>query len=422
MSMPKPGAKPSSHVRFQVVAFAVALAGVTYLDRVCISILAPSIMNDLGLDRIQMSYVFSAFTFAYAIFEIPTAWWADRIGSRRVLTRIVVWWSAFTMITGAMFNYWALLLVRFLFGVGEAGAWPNAARVFSRWIPARERGRVQGIFFAGAHLAGGLTPALVVWIAKVLHWRLVFLLFGFVGLAWAFFFYRWFRDEPREHLAVSPAERDMIERERGLPPSHAHGVWGEVFRTPSLWPLCTQYFANSYGFYFFITWLPTYLAKARGMQTAELALFSGLPLLLSVVADITGGITTDALSRRFGVRVGRCGVGASAYLLGAIVLAAGTSSADARTAGVMIAVAGALSMFTLAPSWATAIDLGGTNAAVLSATMNTAGQVGGILSPIVLAYIVEAYGDWSLPLYILAGLYLMASLSWLLIQPSRRTA
>jgi len=140
-----------------------------------------------------------------------------------------------------------------------------------------------------------------------------------------------------------------------------------------------------------------------------------------VIADITGGITTDALSRHFGVRIGRCGVGATAYLLGSIVLAAGTSSADARVAGVMIAVAGALSMFTLAPSWATAIDLGGSNAAVLSATMNTAGQVGGILSPIVLAYIVQAYGDWSLPLYILAGLYLMASLSWLLIQPSRRT-
>jgi MFS family permease len=419
MVLPDPGIKSSSHVRYRVVAFAVALAGVTYLDRVCISILAPGIMHDLQITPVRMSYVFSAFTFSYAIFEIPTAWWADRIGSRRVLTRIVVWWSAFTMLTGAVLSYPVLLLVRFLFGVGEAGAWPNAARVFSRWIPARERGRVQGIFFAGAHLAGGLTPGLVVWIAKLLHWRLVFVAFGFVGLTWAIFWYRWFRDEPREHSSVSPVERDLIEKERGLPPAHAHGAWGKVFRTPSLIPLCTQYFANSYGFYFFITWLFTYLREARGMQSAELAFFTGLPLLLSVIADITGGITTDALSSRFGVRVGRCGVGATAYLLGCVILAIGTASADARTAGVMIAVAGALSMFTLAPSWATAIDLGGSNAAVLSATMNTAGQVGGILSPIVLAQIVERYKDWNLPLYILAGLYLMASVSWLLIQPSR---
>ena len=409
-----------SRVRYRVVAFAVALAGVTYLDRVCISILAPSIMRDLDLSLRQMSYVFFAFSLAYGIFEIPTAWWADRIGSRSVLTRIVVWWSAFTMLTAAAFSYPALLAVRFLFGIGEAGAWPNAARVFSRWIPARERGRVQGIFFAGAHLAGGGTPILVAWIAARVHWRLVFLMFGCVGLIWAAFWYRWFRDEPRDHRDVSPAERDMIEAERGLPPAHAHGNWGRVFRTPSLLPLCMQYFANTYGFFFLIPWLPTYLVKGRGMASGELALFSGLPLLLSVFADISGGVATDALSRRFGVRIGRCGVGAGAYLAGAIVMFAGAQVADGRLAGILIAVAGALSMFTLAPSWATAIDLGGANAAVLSATMNTAGQVGGMLSPLVLAYLVETYGDWSLPLKVLSGLYLMAAIQWLLIHPTRR--
>src|SRR3982750_492035 len=117
----------------------MTLAALTYLDRVCISTLAPNIMRDLRLTRMEMSYVFSAFTLAYALFEIPTAWWSDRIGSRRVLTRIVVWWSAFTMLTGAATSYAAMLAVRFLFGMGEAGAWPNAARVFSRWIPLRER-------------------------------------------------------------------------------------------------------------------------------------------------------------------------------------------------------------------------------------------------------------------------------------------
>src|SRR5438876_6023531 len=124
-------------IRYRVVAFAVTLAGVTYLDRVCVGVLAPSIMADLKISQLQMSYVFSAFTLAYALFEIPTAWWADRVGSRRVLTRIVLWWSAFTMATAGAFNYATLLLVRFLFGVGEAGAWPTAARVFTRWIPAR---------------------------------------------------------------------------------------------------------------------------------------------------------------------------------------------------------------------------------------------------------------------------------------------
>jgi ACS family glucarate transporter-like MFS transporter len=408
-------------VRFRVVAFLMGLAGVTYLDRVCISIVTPNIMRDLKLNNIQMSYVFSAFTLAYALFEIPTAWWADRVGSRSVLTRIVLWWSAFTMATAASFNYASILIVRFLFGIGEAGAWPNAARVFSRWIPARERGRVQGVFFAGAHLSGGLTPILVAYLATFLNWRVIFLIFGCVGFVWALCWYWWFRDEPRDHKSVTVEERDLIEGTRGLPPGHG-GSWTLVFRTRSLLPLCLQYFANTYGFYFFITWLPTYLSKSRGMVKAELAIFAGLPLLLSVVADVSGGVTTDALSRRFGLRIGRCGVGAAAYLLAGIAMLAGTLSTDARIAGVMIAVGGALSMFTLAPAWATAIELGGSNSAVLGATMNTAGQVGGFLSPIVLAQIVDRFGNWSMPLHILSGLYVMAAICWLLINPSRHVA
>ncbi len=410
-----------TRVRYRVVAFTMALAAVTYLDRVCISILAPNIMRDLRLTNIQMSYVFSAFTLSYAIFEIPTAWWADRVGSRRVLTRIVLWWSAFTMATAGAFSYAALLAIRFLFGIGEAGAWPNAARVFSRWIPTRERGRVQGIFFAGAHLSGGLTPILVAYLATLLQWRVIFLIFGCVGFGWALLWYWWFRDEPRDHPSVLPEERDFIESTRGLALDHG-GSWGDVFRTRSLFPLCLQYFANTYGFYFFITWLPTYLAKSRGVAHVELAVFAGLPLLLSVLADVTGGVTTDALSRRFGLRVGRCGVGGVAYLFAAIAMVSGTLVSSGQWAGLLIAVGGAASMFTLAPAWATAIELGGKNSAVLSATMNTAGQIGGILSPIVLAYIVDRFGNWSMPLHVLSCLYLMAAICWIFINPERPQA
>jgi len=410
----------ASRVRYRVVAAAVTLAGVTYLDRVCVGVLAPSIMSDLHISQIQMSFVFSAFTAAYAIFEMPTAWWADLVGSRRVLTRIVLWWSAFTMLTAAATSYAMMLVVRFLFGVGEAGAWPNAARVFSRWIPLRERGRVQGIFFAGAHLAGGLTPALVAWIALYLPWRLVFVMFGFVGVAWAALWYWWFRDEPREHPAVNAAEVKLIETTRGLPPGEVtRGTWSEVFRTPSLLPLCLQYVANSYGYYFFITWLPTYLVKARGMSSAELAIFSGLPLTLSAIADVSGGFTTDALCRRLGLRAGMRSIGVVSYLLAAGAMIGGTLASNPRVGGTLIALGGAFSMFTLAPSWSTAIGLGGRNTALLSSVMNTSGQVGAFFSPIVLALLVDRFGDWSLPLHVLSGLYLMAAVCWLLIRPEQ---
>jgi len=406
-----------SATRYRVVAATVALAGVTYLDRVCVGVLAPSIMADLHITQSQMAWVFSAFTAAYALFEMPTAWWSDRVGGRRVLTRIVVWWSAFTMLTAAATSYAVMLIVRFLFGVGEAGAWPSTARVFSRWIPLRERGRVQGVFFAGAHLAGGLTPGLVALIAFYLPWRMVFVALGFVGLAWAAFWYRWFRDEPREHPSVNAAEVELIESTRGLPPSRQHSDWTEVFRIRSLVPLCLQYVANSYGYYFFITWLPTYLAKARGMSSAELAIFSGLPLTLSAVADVTGGFTTDALCRRFGVRAGIRGIGVVSYLLAAAAMLAGTLASNPRIGGTLIAVGGAFSMFTLAPSWSTAIGLGGRNTALLSSVMNTSGQVGAFFSPLVLAFLVDRTGNWTLPLHVLSALYLTAAVCWLLIRP-----
>jgi MFS family permease len=323
------------------------------------------------------------------------------------------------MATAGAFNYPVLLIIRFLFGVGEAGAWPNAARVFTRWIPARERGRAQGIFFAGAHLSGGLTPILVVYLTSFLPWRAVFLLFGCVGTVWACAWWWWFRDEPADHNSVSRAECELIEGARGLPPEHAHSL-KHVLATRSLLPLCLQYFANTYGFYFFITWLPSYLSKARGLAHTELAIFSGLPLLLSAFASIAGGMATDAICRRFGFRAGRCGTGAVAYLLAACILFSGTVVSDARLAGFLIAAGGAASMLSLGSAWATAIELGGRNSATLSAVMNTAGQVGGILSPIVLAYIVDRLGNWSMPLHILSGLYLMAALSWLLINPNRK--
>jgi MFS family permease len=397
----------------------MALGGVTYLDRVCISILAPGIMQDLSIDAIQMSYVFSAFTFAYAIFEMPTAWWADRVGSRKVLTRIVVWWSAFTMLTAAAFTYPMMLAVRWLFGMGEAGAWPNVARIHSRWIPVQERGRTQGVFFAGAHLAGGLTPLVVGWMATLMPWRWVFIFSGMVGLVWAAAFYRWFRDEPRDHASVSPQERDFIEANR-MVIAEQHGAWHKVFRAPGLLPLCLQYFANNCGFYFFITWLPQYLRSAHGMRDSELAIFAGLPLTLSAVADISGGMTTDWLARRFGVRIGYGIAGGIPYALGAGIMAAGAAASDGQVAGILIAIAGALSMVTLAPSWATAIALGGENAGLMGAVMNTAGQVGGILCPIVVAYLVGAYGDWSLPIYVLSAVYGLAALCWLFIRPDGR--
>ena len=315
-------------VRHRVVALVTVLGMITYLDRACIATLTPRIIHDLSLTTVQMGYVFTVFQLAYALFEIPTAWWADRKGTRSVLSRIVIWWSCLTAATGAAFSYPVLLVVRFLFGAGEAGAWPCVARTFSRWIPMRDRGKVQGVFFAGAHLAGGLTPALVIWLLRFLRWREIFICFGAIGLVWVAVWATWFRNDPSEHRGVNAAELETIVLQRPPDCALSSGLeyWRRLIGNRNMMALCIMYVPNSMIFYFCLTWLPTYLKQRHGFDATSVGIFAGLPLIVSVPGDLLGGVVTDRLVSRYGLRLGRCGLGVVAYVIaGLALLAAGKS-------------------------------------------------------------------------------------------------
>jgi MFS family permease len=407
-----------SRVRWGVLAFGVAVAAVTYLDRVCISQTADDMRAELGLSKEQMSFVFSAFTLAYGLFEIPTGAWGDRIGTRRVMTRIVLWWSSFTVATSAVTGYFSLLTIRFLFGAGEAGAWPTMARTFSRWFPSSERGTAQGIFFMGAHLAGGLTPLLVSGLLVYLPWRAIFVLFGLVGFAWALAWWLWFRDEPHDHPAVNEAERKYIESGRmTMTPEKLDGaLFRKLAGSLSLWALCLMYATQCYGFYFFITWLPTYIKDTMGdYSPLARGLLSGLPLTLSVLADLTGGLTSDWAVRHFGPRWGRCGVGGLSLLVAGLSMLGASVVPDPLASALLIGVAGAAGNFLLGASWSTSVGVAGPHAGLVSACMNTAGQVGGFLSPIIAA----RFANWSHALALTAALYLFGALCWTLVDPRR---
>ncbi|HPA20143.1 MAG TPA: MFS transporter [Verrucomicrobiae bacterium] len=413
---------PATRARHVVVGLAVLLAMVTYIDRACIATLAPDIMRDLHLTKDQMSLVYSAFALAYAAFEIPTAWWADRVGTRRVLTRIVLWWSGFTMATGAAFNFISLVATRFLFGLGEAGAWPSVARTFSRWVPRRDRGTVQGIFFTGAHLAGGVTPMVVLYLTSFMSWRTIFVLFGFLGVAWAVAWHRWFRDDPSEHRAVNAAELETIRAGREPEGEHPKSweYWRRLLGHRNILPLCLMYFPNSYAFYFCITWLPTYLNEKHGFSAASLGFFAGLPLIMSVLGDLLGGITTDAVASRFGLRLGRAGVGVVAYVMAGSAMLLATVADRPELAAGLIALALAASMFTLGAAWGTCLDIGGSHAGVVSAAMNTSGQISSVLSPLMVTFLLGRFGDWNAPLYVMGGLFLFGAVCWCLIDPRER--
>lgn len=408
-----------TRVRRKVLAMTMALAAITYLDRVAIGVTRPYIARDLDLTPTQMGYVFSAFYLSYALFEIPTGWWGDKVGTRKVLTRIVCWWSAFTVFTGFAFNYPSLLAIRFLFGAGEAGAWPNVARTFSRWFPRRDRGTVQGTFFMGAHLAGGLTPLIATALLAYMDWRRLFIVFGSIGFIWAFFWYRWFRDTPAEHPSVSAAERAFIEDgivrdERPLEKTQ----WTRLLANRTVICLCLMYFTQTFGNAFYVTWLPTYLAS-RGLSVTTAAILSGLPLTLSVIADLTGGLTTDIASRRLGLRLGRIIVGGGALAAAGLFTIAAALTASPIMAAVLIALGGAASNFLLGAAWGTCIDIGGRRAGALSGAMNTSGQVGAIFSPIVIAFVSQRFVNPNASLYLTGILFLFGAVCWLWVDPTK---
>jgi MFS family permease len=423
MNEAMPGREPAAPTRgrYVVVAFMVTLAMVTYLDRASIGALAHLIRRDLGLSLDEMGEVFSAFALAYALFEIPTAWWADRRGTRSILARIVTWWSVFTIATAGAFNYLSMLMVRFLFGMGEAGAWPCVARVFSRWVPAGERGTVKGIFFAGAYTAGAVTPLVVGFLVEqcALPWRAIFVAFGLVGFAWVAAWWRWFRDEPTAHPAVNAGERELIlaGRAAAAPLLRGWPYWRRLLGRRNMVALCLMYVPNCVTFYFCITWLPTYLREQHHFEKAELGFLASLPLFLSVGTQFLGGWWSDRLTRRFGVVVGRRVPAVVGYALAAVAIVIAASAHGPRTSALFIALAAAACMLTTAPAWGTVVDIGREHSAVVGAVMNTAGQVGAIISPLVVAKSVTWFHDWNLPLFLLGGLFVLGAACWFFIDP-----
>lgn len=411
-----------TRARYGVVVLTVLLGMVTYVDRACIATLAPNVSASLLLDDWQMSYAFSAFALAYAIFGVPVACWTEWVGTRKALAQIVVWWSVFTMATGAAWNDTSLRVIRFLFGAGEAGAWPAVARSFSRWIPYRERGTVQGIFFIGAHVAGGLTPVLAMWLSGFLSWRVIFVVFGLVGLLWATAWYWWFRDDPAEHPQVNAAELRHIGSENSLPVKQQDGrvPWARVLLSRDILALCLAYLPNSFALYFCITWFPAFLKEKHGLTGLLLALFSGLPLVLSAIPDVLGGLTTDWAVRRFGPRLGRTGVGFISNLLAGLGMLVAASSSEPWIAATLIAVAVASNMFILGAAWGTCQDIGGRHTGVVGGTMNTAGQIGSMICPIAVKWLAEKYQDWNAALILIGVVFLVGAACWCFVDPRRR--
>jgi MFS family permease len=406
-----------TRARYWVIVFAVTLAIIQYVDKVCISQAAPFIQKDLHLREDQMGWVFGAFTLAYAIFEIPAGYLGDRFGPRPVLLRIVIWWSFCTAALGRMWSCGSLIVTQFLFGAGEAGAFPNLTKAFNRWLPPQERPRAQGIMWMSARLGGALTPMLVYLCLQHVTWRTAFLLLGLPGVVWGVLFFRWYRDDPRSHPRVNAAEAALLPVEAAAG-EHFKAPWKKLFTSRTVWCLCGQYFACSYSFWFFITWFPTYLLKARGFDLKHSALLAGTPLFVGAAGSLFAGWIAPILSRRLGsTRTARCGIGAAGAFGAAALLMVATWLTNPYLAVVAIALVAFCNDIQLPGAWTACMDVGGKAVATLSGTMNMMGNVGGFVSPIVCGYIVKQTGNWNLAFYVTAAAYVLGAFCWLGMDP-----
>jgi MFS family permease len=401
-----------------MLGFALAAMAVAYLDRVCISTAAPSIKADLALSDAQMGYVFSAFTLAYALFEVPSGWLADRFGARVMLTRIVLWWSAMTAATGAATGFASLVALRWLFGMGEAGVLPSLTRAYGRWLPVRERGRAFGLTLMAAALGGAATQPIVVALLERMSWRHAFPVFASVGVVWAAAWFWWFRDDPHAHPAVNRAELAAIGSDP--PAAHPRVPWARLVRSRGMLALCAMYFGAIYGWYFYLTWLPTYLLRARGFDLHAVGWLAALPMLGIAAGSLVGGTVTDYLGRRFGARAGLRAPGLVGLPLAALAIGAAIATPDGETAAYCLAAAAGLAALGVAPAWAVCLAVGGRHAGVVSGAMNTFGNLGGVMSPIVVGWCLDAWGSWETPLYTVAALYVFAAVCWLGIDPLAR--
>ncbi|MBN8733530.1 MAG: MFS transporter [Acidobacteria bacterium] len=413
---------PASNARKWVIVFAIALAILAYIDRVCISMAAPHISRDLGLTKVQMGWVFSAFAIAYALFEVPGGWLGDKMGPRKVLMRIVVWWSAFTAITGGVGSYVQLLAVRALFGAGEAGCFPNLTKAFTTWLPNEERVRAQGFMWTFARWGGAFTPPLVALVFQLVSWRMSFVLFGLLGILWAVPFYIWFRDNPADHKSVNAGELALLKEAAANATGHGDVPWAKLLGSRSVWLLWVQYFCLSFPWYFFITWLPTYLqdANGRGLNEATASTYAIFPLLFGGFGSLLCGLVSAPMARMLG-STGRArrAIATLGFAAAAGFLVLCINTGNPLLAMIFMGMASFSNDLVMPGAWGTCMDVGGKYAGSLSGSMNMMGNLAGFVAPPLGGYILQSTNnDWNTFLYVMAGVYFVGAFCWPFIDPT----
>lgn len=416
----KISAEIPTNARRTVIVFGAAIAFLSFLDRTAISQAAPSIAREMHLSPVQMGLVFSAFGFTYAAFEMPSGWLCDRLGARSLLTRVILLWSLFTAATGGAWSFASLFTSRLLFGAGESGCFPGLASMFRTWLPQRERNFAEGIKAACARWGAAIAPALLAALYAWFTWRQVFVLLGLLGVALGLIFVRWYNDDPRTHPSVNAAERALLPPAKRAASHGNSNAWPAIVRSRSVWALGIQWFAHYYGFYFYITWLPLYLYRVRGLDLRHGALAAGLPLFTAGLGSLFAGWAASALTARTGsIARARKLTGYFSYGGAAALLLLFTSVSNPVFALIAMSLSTFAAEFSGPISWTTAMDIGGENVGAVSGFMNTLGQLGASVAPAATGFLLQLTGNgWNFTFYASAVIYAAGAVCWIVIDPT----
>ncbi|MGI4942294.1 MAG: MFS transporter [Janthinobacterium lividum] len=394
---------------------------ITYIDRVNISTAAGAFKSDLGLSNTQLGFVFSAFAYPYLICQVIGGWFGDRFGARRTLIACGLIWSVATIMTGLVGGLWTLVAARMLLGLGEGATFPTATRAMSTWLPGGKSGWAQGITHAASRLGNAITPPAVVALVALVSWRGSFVIMGVISLAWVIIWAFYYRDDPRTHPGVTPADLERMPAPRTVAAQRGPTPWGPLLRRMA--PVTFVYFCYGWTLWTFLTWVPQFMLNAYKLNLKDSALFAALVFGGGVVGDALGGWLSDYILRRTGslVRARRDLV--IVGMFGSLVCSAPILFiTDPMMAALSLGGAFFFAELTIGPMWAIPMDIAPAYSGTASGLMNTGSALEAIISPLVFGYIIDQTGDWSLPFWGTMALLVVGIVAAFWMRPDRTFA